>query len=496
MAINSFPRHILSKSTFLRGIQCEKALWMHKNEYQLREEISAAQQAIFSKGTDVGVLARGLFPGGVDASPIDSFHYQESVMKTIELIQTENKIIYESAFQFEHVFAALDILINESNKWFAYEVKSSTEVKEVHILDAALQYFVITQTGLPLEDISIIYINNQYIRNGVLDLSQLFIKQSVKKEVMALQGYIAEKITELKLVATSKDKPIKDIGPHCSEPYDCDFMSHCWSHIPEVSIFSLVRLNTNKKFELYADGILEFSQLNEGHKLSEGQQMQVKSFLNKKEFIDVSYIRSFLSTIKYPVYFMDFETFQSAIPLFDNSKPYQQIPFQFSVHCKYNHHAELIHNEFLAEAIGDPRENFIVSLLNATAGPGTILTYNQAFEIARLKELSADFPKYKVDLEERISRVMDLMIPFSKRWYYTPAMNGSYSIKAVLPALVPELSYNDLEIGDGGTASAAFLNLFNNMDSALVEEVRNNLKEYCKLDTFAMVKIYDILQNI
>ena len=193
---------------------------------------------------------------------------------------------------------------------------------------------------------------------------------------------------------------------------------------------------------------------------------------------------------------MDFETFQTTVPLFDKSKPYQQIPFQFSVHYKKTCHAELIHNEFLAEAIGDPRENFIVALLKATAGPGTILTYNQVFEIARLKELSADFPKYKVDLEERISRIMDLMIPFSKRWYYTSAMNGSYSIKAVLPALVPELSYNDLEIGDGGTASAAFLNLFEMTDENLIYQVRTNLKEYCKLDTYAMVILMEKLESL
>jgi len=496
MAINPVPRHILSKSTFLRGIQCEKALWLYKNEYHLREETSSAQQAIFNRGTDVGTLARDLFPGGVDASPTDSFHYQESVMKTSELIQNKNKIIYEAAFQFEHVLAALDILIQESSKWFAYEVKSSTEVKEVHILDAALQYYVITHAGIPLEDISIVYINNKYIRNGALDLSQLFIKQSVKKEVLELQKYISEKISELKQVAASKVKPVKDIGTQCSDPYECDFMTHCWSHIPKVSIFDLVRLNTNKKFELYSNGIIELSQLHIDHKLTEGQQMQVESYLSKKEFIDISSIRSFLSTIKYPVYFMDFETFQSAIPPFDNSKPYQQIPFQFSVHYKYTRQAEPIHNEFLADAPEDPRENFIVALLKATEGSGTILTYNQTFEIARLKELSSDFPTYRIELEERIERVMDLMTPFSKRWYYTSAMNGSYSIKTVLPALVPELSYKDLTIGDGGAASAAYLTLFNNTDATHVELVRNNLKEYCKLDTFAMVKLLEHLDKV
>lgn len=497
MAIKPVPRHILSKSTFLRGMQCEKSLWMYKNEYHLREETSAAQQAIFSRGTDVGVLARDLFPGGADASPIDSFHYQQSVIKTQELIHAGHKAIYEAAFQHEQVLAAIDILVNDSGKWFGYEVKSSTEVKDVNILDAALQYYVITKSGIQIEDIFIVHINNQYVRKGAIDLSNLFIKQSVKKEVLELQEYISEKISELKQVSASKVKPVKDIGAHCSNPYNCDFMSHCWSHIPEVSIFDLVRLNTNKKFKLYADGILEFSQLHEGHELTESQQMQVKSYLDKKDYIDISSIRSFLSTIKYPVYFMDFETFQSAIPMFDNSKPYQQIVFQFSVHFKENRNGELIHYEFLAEANGeDPREGFIKALLEATKSPGTILAYNQSFEISRLKELSEDYPQYKNEIAERISRIKDLMIPFSKRWYYSPQMNGSYSIKAVLPALVPELSYKDLAIGDGGSASAAYLHLFDNKDAIQVESVRNSLYEYCKMDTLAMVRLLEVLTSI
>lgn len=462
----------------------------------MRDETSEAQQAIFNRGTDVGTLARDLFPRGADASPIDSYHYQESVMKTSELIQDGNKIIYEAAFQFEQVLAALDILVQKSSKWFAYEVKSSTEVKDVHIKDAALQYYVITQSGIPLEDISIIYINNQYIRNGALDLSQLFITQSVKKEVLEIQEFIAENISELKRVASSKIKPTKDIGTHCSDPYPCDFMTHCWSHIPEVSIFDLVRLSSTKKFELYSEGILEFSQLHDGHMLSEAQQMQVESYLSKSDFIDAPAIRDFLSTIEYPVYFMDFETFQAAVPQFDNSKAYQQIPFQFSIHHKYTRQAKATHNEFLAEAIGDPREVFIIALLKATEQPGTILAYNQSFEISRLKELSIDFPEYTPEIEKLISRVLDLMVPFSKRWYYSAPMNGSYSIKAVLPALVPELSYKDLEIGDGGTASSVYLTLFNNTDATHVELVRNNLKEYCKLDTFAMVQLLEHLDKI
>lgn len=497
MAKESAQKHILSKSTFLRGCQCHKSLWMYKNEFHLKEDASAAQQAIFNRGTDVGTLARQLFPGGIDASPFDSFHYHQSVAFTENAIKENAAIIYEAAFQYDQVLAALDILKNDSGKWFAYEVKSSTEIKEVHIKDAALQYYIITKCGIQLEDIFIVYINNQYTKKGELDLSQLFVIQSVKKEVTELQNFIEEKIVELKQIATSDVKPQMNIGIQCTDPYDCDFITHCWSHIPAVSIFNLVRLKSTKKIEWYSEGVIEFSQLNEGHLLSDGQKMQVESYLNQKDFIDVESIHAFLSTINYPVYFMDFETFQLAIPLFDNSKPYQQIPFQFSIHFKTDKKTEAQHSEFLAEANGkDPRENFIIALLKATELPGTILVYNQSFEISRLKELSQDFPEYSLEIENRISRIMDLMVPFAKRWYYTPGMNGSYSIKAVLPSLVPELSYKDLEIGDGGTASAVFLDLFNNPKNEATESIRANLLKYCQLDTLAMVRILEVLERI
>lgn len=497
MAKQSAQKHILSKSTFLRGCQCHKSLWLYKNEFHLKEETSATQQAIFNRGTDVGTLARQLFPDGIDASPIDSFHYQQSVAFTKNVINEKAATIYEAAFQYDQVLAALDILTYQSGKWLGFEVKSSTEIKDVHIKDAALQYYIITKSGILLEDISIVYINNQYTKMGELDLSQLFIIQSVKKEVMELQEFIADKIVELKQIATSGVKPQMDIGIHCSEPYDCDFIAHCWKHIPDVSIFNLVRLKSTKKFEWYSEGILEFSQLSEKHLLSEGQKMQVESYLNRKEYIDVQSIHAFLSTINYPVYFMDFETFQSAIPLFDNSKPYQQIPFQYSIHFKTDNETDAQHTEFLAEANGkDTREDFIIALLKATELPGTILAYNQSFEISRLKELSQDFPEYTLEIEDRVSRIMDLMVPFAKRWYYTPDMNGSYSIKAVLPALVPELNYNDLEIGDGGTASAVFLDLFNNPKNEDTESIRVNLLKYCHLDTLAMVRLLEVLERI
>jgi hypothetical protein len=227
--------------------------------------------------------------------------------------------------------------------------------------------------------------------------------------------------------------------------------------------------------------------------LSLGQKIQVDCHKENKTIINLEEIKKFLATIKYPICFMDFETFMPPVPKFDGVRPYQQIPFQYSVHFKKNKNSRVEHYEFLAEASGDPRLSFVENLIEHTKGDGVILVYNQAFEITRLKELAWDFHLYEQDLNRIKNRVADLMEPFRKKYYYTPDMQGSYSIKSVLPALIPELSYKDMEIGDGGAASAAFENLYYEKDPARIKAVRENLLKYCGLDTLAMVEVFKFL---
>ncbi len=398
-------KHILSKSTFMRGSQCTKSLYLHKNQPELKDEISEQQEATFDRGTSVGELARKIFPGGIDASPESSYEYQKSVAVTQELINSGECIIYEAAFQFEGVLAAIDILVKEGNEWRAYEVKSTTRVKETHIQDAALQYYVITNAGILLSDISIVHLNNQYIRIGELDLRQLFIVESILEEVNDNQDFVADKILELKAVINMREEPIVEIGEHCHAPYSCDFEGHCWRHIPQPSVFDISRLRAKKQFDLYNQGIIRFEDITEDVPLNFNQRLQVSSHLNKTEYLDRSGIGEFLSGLSYPLYFLDFETFNPAIPLYDHNRPYQQIPFQYSIHHKENRDGELRHDEFLALPTSDPRLAFIERLITHTEGLGDILTYNQNFEKTRLKELARDFPEYAAALIDRISRI-------------------------------------------------------------------------------------------
>ena len=488
--------HLLSKSSFIRGVQCEKHLYLYKYHYTEMDQLSEMQKAIFKRGTDVGKLAQQLFSGGIDASPNSQFEYDKAVKLTNKLLNDKQKIIYEASFNFNDVLAVADIVVNEKSGLKIFEVKSSTSISETYIRDAALQYWVISNCGYKIKDFSITYINNQYVRKGKLDIKELFVTESVLKLILPLQKWVEENVNQFKKVLAKKVIPKIDIGEHCYDPYTCGFYEYCRKHIPENSIFDLSGVHLTKKYDLYRSGIVKLQDITDDIELPKNARLQVDIFKSKKELIDKKAIKEFLSDLNYPIYFMDFETFQPAVPMFDNSKPYMQIPFQYSLHYKKNKNGKIEHFEFLADAGNDPRIKFIENLLRVTKAEGDILTYNKSFETLRLKEIAEAFPKYKKEIEERISRIKDLMLPFQKKYYYTYKMQGSYSIKYVLPALIPELSYENLEINEGGLASVAFESLYFETDLIRIAEIRHNLLEYCKLDTFAMVKLLEKLESL
>lgn len=489
---------ILSKSTFIRGLQCEKSLYLYKHNYNLRDEISPQLQAIFNQGNYVGVLAQGLFPNGVDASPYSYFKMQESVFKTLEFIENGEKIIYEATFQHNGVLSALDILVKDKDGWKAYEVKSSTSVSDTYIMDAAIQYYTIVNSGIDLKDISIVHINNQYVKDGDIDITELFTVESVYDKVLEVLPSIPNQIARFKTVIGQENGPVRDIGPHCNSPYNCDFKGQCWKHIPEYSIFNISGLFSNKKFDLYNQGIINFHQLNlDSAPLNGNQKMQIVSELEGKTFIDKENIEHFKNNLNYPIYNLDFETMTSAVPIYNNSRPYQQLVFQYSLHIEHIN-GEIEHKEYLSEASPtiDPRDGFVKQLIQDCATSGDVMVYNIGFERGKLNDLLNLYPEYSEGILNIISRLKDLMIPFQQRWFYTPEMKGSYSIKYVLPALVPELSYQDLEIKEGGTASTTFTQMVTGDFQGDIEKTRENLLEYCKMDTFAMVKILEKLRNV
>jgi hypothetical protein len=486
----------LSKSRYVQGWQCPKALYLEKFHPELKAEVTEMQQAVFDLGHTVGDYAQQYFPGGIDATQGDYSNFKAAMAYTQELIASGQQVIYEAGFQYEGNMCYMDILVNREGKWYAYEVKGAASVHEYYLHDTSFQYYVITQSGLPLEDIFLMHIDSSYVREGDLDLEQLFKQVSLKEKVLEKQDEVKSRIKVLRQMLQVGEEPDIEIGPHCSSPFECGYFAHCWSHIPSYSIFNISRLTSKKKFKLYKSGIINFDEIPDNAALNDRQWMQVEAELQQREYIDKKNIQRFLDTLHYPLYFMDFEAFSAPIPPFDKSQAYHQICFQYSLHVQQSPEAEIEHYEFLGTPPDDPRPAFIQSLISHCGSEGTVLAYNQGFETGRLRELALLFPEYALPLKAIIKRVKDLMKPFQKAWCYTPAMKGSYSIKKVLPALVPELSYAELEINNGGLASSSYAAMHHISDSEELNKTRANLLEYCKMDTWAMVKILEKLYEL
>lgn len=487
--------HLLSKSTYIRGRQCPKALWLYKHRRELMPRVDAAQQAVFDTGHQVGMLAQQLFPDGVDCSPETPYDFGPAIAATQAAIARGERIIYEAAFLHEGVLAALDILVHDADGWKAYEVKSSTGVKDTNVHDVALQCHVIEGNGIPLADVSIVHLNNAYVRQGALDLQQLFAITRIKDAVDQERLSVPARIATLKQVLVGEE-PTVPIGPHCSAPFTCDFMAHCWAHVPEQgSVFELTNAR-GKEWELYARGIQLLTDIPADETLTSKQRLQVVVARSGLPQMDRPALRRWLGELRYPLFHFDFETVMPAVPLFDGTRPYQQLPFQYSVHVQRAPGAEPLHREHLADATGDPREALTLALIRDLEEEGDVLAYNASFEKQRLQELARDLPTHAPALQRIIARLKDLHTPFKAGWYVAPAMNGRTSIKVVLPALVPELSYADLAVQEGGTASLRFQQLLTGSYPGDAAQLRQDLLAYCGRDTYAMVKVLEVLGRV
>ncbi len=482
----------LSKSQFMRGLQCHKSLWLYRNKYDLRTHPNEAQEAIFDIGTDVGILAQQLFPEGNEII-YSSDKVEENIAKTKQLIESGTKTIYEATFIHDNILVMVDILHKGKDGWEIYEVKSSSAEKPAYKNDISVQYFVLQGNGLDISVAALVHINTEYERRGELDIKQLFTIKDLTDSVIENQPFVKEQLL-LQKEMLDKSEPQIDIGLHCLKPYPCDFTEHCWKHIPNYSVFDINNLTWKKRFELYQKGILKLKDIPSDFHLSDNQQLQVDCELNMKDFINPDGIKKFLEQLEEPIGLIDFETFQQAIPSFEGQKPYQQIPSQYSLHILNGD--KLDHFEFLGEPGKDPREELANRMIEDTKSCKTILVYNIGFEKTVIKKLALLFPDKAEHLHSIIDRLVDMIIPFRSKDYYTKEMRGSYSIKLVLPALVPELSYDSLDIGDGGAAMDAYSRLQTMTNLEDIEKIKSDLLKYCELDTYAMVKILEKMKEV
>ena len=476
----------LSKSKIIAHRQCPKRLWLEMNQPSLAI-YSESTEMNFQVGNRVGEVARELFPEG---SLIDGYVIEDVIPATQAAI-SDAKPFFEGAFLHDEVLIRADLLLPRQSAYDLVEVKSSTRVKDVHVEDAAIQSWVVKGAGLPLSHTRIAHIDTSFVYAGDGNYDGLFEFADITAEVTELIEVVPEWVKQSKQTLAG-DIPSVEPGDQCYAPYDCPYQGHC------IGVEELVEGVYSPMVLPYRDGkALAAELIEEGYdnlcdvpedRLCKPKHQRIHrvSRSGVAELDDEA--GNTLAELDYPRYFIDFETINPAVPLWADTRPYQQIPFQWSCHIEHED-GSITHEEFLADGDQDPRRLFAQSLIETVGLEGPIFVYNAGFERSRVRELSQKYNDLSQSLDALNERVVDLL-PIAREHYYHPDMRGSWSIKAVLPTVAPELAYSDLEVGDGGMAMNAFAEMMEpGCDKQKNEELRRALLEYCSLDTLAMVKL-------
>ena len=492
-----------SKSKYCGLWQCPKIAWLKKykpEEYIIDENTKSRME----NGNIVGDLAMQLFGdyNEVTTYTNNKLDIPKMIEKTKQYMLDGLDNICEASFNYNGLYCAVDILRKQDNGYAIYEVKSSThEDNYVYIVDIAYQKYVLEHCGVKVTGTYLVNINSDYIFDGTLKLNELFKITDVWKFVVDEQKEVEEKIKMAEKLLEDKNEPNIDISCNCNSPYKCGFWKYCSKHLPKPSVFDLYRLNFSKKIEYYNRGIISFDDLEKtGWFLGDIRNRQIEYALHDKGvYVDKENIKKFLDTLSYPLYFLDFETQQPIIPLYKGTRPYQQIPFQYSLHYIENKGGELKHKEFLGISGEDPRRGLAEALCNDIPAGACVLAYNKSFECGRIGELAEIFPDLQKHLYSIEFSIKDLLDPFRYGYYYKKEIGGSFSIKSVLPAMfpdVPTLNYHNLDgVHNGGEAMSIFPKI-KDMPLKEQEVARHNLLKYCELDTFAMVKIWQELERL
>lgn len=487
---------ILSKSKLLAFRQCPKRLWLEVHHPELRED-SAATQASFSMGYQVGDIARQLYDAkgtGVLIDPQEE-GFDAAFARTQDLLQSAQPI-FEAGFRAEGALAFADVLLPVKKggqlNWRMIEVKSSTSVKDYHRDDVAVQAFIAHSANVPLTKIALAHIDNRWIYPGNDDYNGLLVENDLTEEAFSRAETVRGWIAEAQQIVASPNEPDITTGEQCDTPYACGFYDYCQSQEPQTEhpIHWLPgHLSSALRNYIKTQGLIDLSDLPDAT-LNAKQQRVKDVTLSGVPYFDQKATAKALAAYKLPACFLDFETIQFTVPIWKNTRPYQQIPFQFSLH-RLSRTGKLKQQAFLDLSGRDPSRSFAEALIAACGKQGPIFVYNAAFETTRIKELSERFPKLAKSLLALNERVVDLL-PIAREHYYHPSQHGSWSIKAVLPALCPDLNYGDLDgVQNGGMAMDAFLEaLAPETSEARKTQIEQQLLAYCALDTYAMVRLW------
>lgn len=484
----------LSKSKFVAGCQCLKRLYLQVHQPELAAEPDGAADAIIEQGREVGLLARTLFPGGVTVSSEGGL--DKAIRATRELVANrEVPAIFEGAFEHGGVLVRVDILHRRKDgRWRLIEVKSTTDVKDHHVDDVAIQHRVVIRSAVDLAASCMAHVNREYIYDGgAIDAHRFFRIRNLTRRVERLQPELTVQLRSEFRVLAMPEPPRIDAGRQCSDPITCEFFDNCNPRLPDDHVLRLPRIHASTVAKLVALGVQSIHDIPESYPLTERLRRACTSVQIGKPWYGME-IGEELSKLKYPLYFADFETVNPALPRFAGMRPYDQIPFQWSVHVQRQPGATPEHFEFLAADRSDPRQAFISALCDVLGDGGSIMVYSQQFESQRLSELAAWLPEFSVRINKIQRRLRDLL-PIVRDHVYHPAFGGSYSLKSVLPALVPEMTYEGMEVADGQDAGLTWESFVSGgLDRVERERIQKALLDYCALDTLALLKLLEELR--
>lgn len=489
----------LSKSKYCLLCQCPKLLWLEQFHPE-RKATDTAREDRMAAGNDVGDLAMMLFGAFTETTVLNAAGHPDipaMLEKTRQCMADGVENICEAAFNYEGLYCAVDILRKDNGGYAIYEVKSATRESPIYGADIAYQKYVLEHCGVTVTGTYLVCINSDYVRGEELELHGLFQVIDMAHWVTLEYPLVENRLKSARKILTLEEEPEQCIGEHCRSPYPCAYWKHCTRHLPSPCVFDLYNIRFQKALDYYRKGLVSFPDLLAAPKLNNNQLRQIRHALAELgNEIDKDRIRDFLNTLHYPIYFFDFETMQPAIPLFPGSKPYAHIPFQYSLHYIEAPGGQLKHREFLAPSGSDPRRAIAESICRDIPMNACVTAYYRSFECARLRELAGLFPDLAPHLLNIEGNIRDFLVPFQSGYCYNQAMGGSFSIKSILPALFPgdpELDYRNLDGIHNGSEAMSVYPRIKDMSPEQAAATRKNLLAYCKLDTYAMVKIWEKL---
>jgi hypothetical protein len=493
-------RHF-SKSKLMALRQCSKRLWLEVHRPELREE-SSATQARFKAGHQVGEIAQTLYDpsGSGDVIDAQTEGYEAAFVRSAELLQHSMQPIFEAGFKAGGALAFADVMLpqgkNGNSVWKMVEVKSSTGVKDYHRDDIAVQAFAAQASGVKLQSVALAHIDSTWVYPGDKDYRGLLAEKDLTEEALGRTEEVKGWIAEAQSVAALPAEPEIAVGDHCHTPFECGFCNYCYKDVvlPEFPVDWLPRFSSTKREQLAAKGITDLRDVPD--ELLNGKQSIVKQHtLAGSVYFDDAGAAADLAPHEFPAYFLDFESIMFAVPIWKGTRPYQQMPFQFSLH-HLDETGVLDHTPFLDLSGDDPTGAFARSLVAACGDHGPVFVYNASFEKGLIAELAVRYPDLAGALLGINARVIDLL-PIARNRFYHPRQQGSWSIKAVLPGAVPGLSYEQLEgVKDGGNAMEAYLEAIEpDTTPERKSEIERQLLAYCRLDTFAMVRLWQFFSG-